>query len=98
MSKIDDGGPAFPWEDMRDSSGVPMPNPGMTLRDYFAGQALAGIAKDAISEYHRLGGSVGWIKNAIDTMPSEDDPCSLSAAALSAYEMADAMIAQRSKS
>jgi len=34
---IKDGGPAFPDRY----------NDGMTLRDYFAGQALAGIAADA---------------------------------------------------
>ena len=42
MSKIDDGGPAFPWH----SDGcVPdiEPSLGMSLRDWFAGQALAGI-------------------------------------------------------
>jgi hypothetical protein len=36
MSKINDGGPAFPIPD----EGWP----GMTLRDWFAGQALAGIS------------------------------------------------------
>lgn len=35
MSKIDDGGPAFPTH--YNSHG------GMTLRDWFAGQALAGM-------------------------------------------------------
>ena len=44
MSDIKDGGPAFP-----ESASGPYPNgeivegrPGMSLRDYFAGQALAG--------------------------------------------------------
>jgi hypothetical protein len=35
-----DGGPAFPWED--DSPHGKVIGRGMTLRDYFAGQALAG--------------------------------------------------------
>ncbi len=46
----DDGGPAFPasrWErnplDPRTSEMVEHDYPGMSLRDYFAGQALAGI-------------------------------------------------------
>lgn len=39
MSIPDDGGPAFPSPDTRGYDGVP----GMTLRDWFAGQALAGI-------------------------------------------------------
>ena len=48
MSKIDDGGPAFPceakvWADEEAGRLVPA-SQGMTLRDFFAGQALAGIA------------------------------------------------------
>ena len=39
MSDINNGGPAFPahW------NGVQPPQQGMTLRDWFAGQALAGM-------------------------------------------------------
>jgi len=37
-TQIDDGGPAFPAQDNCNSR-----YPGMTLRDWFAGQALAGI-------------------------------------------------------
>jgi len=42
MSKINDGGPAFPLEHdgMRGVSIVRVYDPGMTLRDWFAGQAL----------------------------------------------------------
>ena len=41
-NKIDDGGPAFPMSCTRDGY---MPNvpEGMSLRDWFAGQALAGL-------------------------------------------------------
>lgn len=35
--KIEDGGPAFPVREYSDR------NPGMTMRDYFAGQALIGL-------------------------------------------------------
>ena len=46
-----DGGPAFPIETYRDTVSQTGPgiqrvrtvNPGMTLRDYFAGQALNGL-------------------------------------------------------
>ena len=38
MIARDDGGPAFPRSDYDNS------NAGMTLRDWFAGQALAGLA------------------------------------------------------
>jgi hypothetical protein len=37
MSTINDGGPAFPFD------GYGERVPGMTLRDWFAGQALAGL-------------------------------------------------------
>jgi len=38
MSKINDGCPAFPR-----TSSIGEPNDGMSLRDYFAAQALAGM-------------------------------------------------------
>ena len=40
--QIDDGGPAFPAHDLSDGI-CNQSSHGMTLRDYFAGQALAGI-------------------------------------------------------
>ena len=48
-SKIDDGGPAFARAGSMsyDINGVPnggdVPEPGMTLRDYFAAQAMQGM-------------------------------------------------------
>ena len=39
MSKVDDGGPAFPVPNDANTNG----QEGMTLRDWFAGQALAGF-------------------------------------------------------
>ena len=44
MSDKKDGGPAFPSEAGSQNFG----RSGMTLRDWFAGQALAGIAADYI--------------------------------------------------
>ena len=43
MSTINDGGPAFPWLDPDKASGLPAQSPGMSLRAYFAGQALAAL-------------------------------------------------------
>lgn len=62
-----DGGPAFPLADgTRDDEG------GMTLRDYFAGQAIAGLCcRDAT--------------RMTDTLAQE------------AFEVADAMLAERNK-
>lgn len=41
MDKINDGGPAFPYDNW-EGDGQPDCNPGMSLRDWFAGMALQG--------------------------------------------------------
>lgn len=46
MSKINDGGPAYPihrleWDFGTDDRELTTKHPGMTLRDYFAAQAMA---------------------------------------------------------
>ena len=46
MSDSNDGGPAFPnerWRPFPGGGGYRDDVPGMSLRDYFAGQALAGL-------------------------------------------------------
>jgi hypothetical protein len=43
MSKINDGGPAFPFEYEMSVGLGRVPHTGMSLRDWFAGQALAGM-------------------------------------------------------
>ena len=40
---IDDGGPAFPFEDWDPAIHSQRIDTGMSLRDWFAGQALAGL-------------------------------------------------------
>lgn len=77
MSKIDDGGPAFPV-DLSIENGSN--HQGMSLRDYFAGQALVGI----------LGGRKLPLDQA---KPGSDRDMSVTA-----YEIADAMIAARKPS
>ncbi len=98
-SIIKDGGPAFPGFQQTEGCGairyVYGPegqlhaehyDPGMTLRDWFAGQALAGF-------------SVG--DNAIDCLPDEPIEKAVkrhwSLLAKTAYLAADAMIAAREK-
>ena len=55
MSNIDKGGPAFPvhsvsWKEKDGTECVAIGTCGMTLRDYFAGQALAGICASSPSD------------------------------------------------
>lgn len=73
-----DGGPAFPHPGVGHAS-----FPGMTLRDYFAGQALAGMA-----------GSQESCGAAIK-MAKAEGKRPMQVAALVAYEFADTMLKAR---
>jgi hypothetical protein len=85
MSKVNDGGPAFPKpldpfpnvQDIANASKVP--SSGMSLRDWFAGQALAGWL-----------GSYGDTREHPATIPGGADRI----AELS-YQMADALLQSR---
>ena len=80
MSKVDDGGAAFP----RVNPEYTKNNDGMALRDWFAGQALAGLAAQPW---------VGWYQgNKREQMKTR-----ARAVTPAAYELADAMLAERAK-
>ena len=81
---IDDGGPAFPIPEQQFSDGVTIVSsqgaPGMSLRDWFAGQAISGLAPL-------------FYDSAPDAdNPDGDDPEQI---ARTAYLLADAMLAAR---
>lgn len=76
MSKHDDGGPAFPTES--EEAWIA----GMSLRDYFAGQALAGLMA-------RNPGFASYDHRPFEPVRTIDDY------AADAYAMADAMLAAR---
>lgn len=88
MSSQIDGGPAFPRApfDVNDYTGDG--SPGMSLRDWFAGQALAGI----------MANPERWrdIQRRYDKGEMTYDDASKSNAA-KAYSIADAMLAARAR-
>jgi hypothetical protein len=68
MSKINDGGPAFPRPasqfKLNQSTHQAFPYNGMTLRDWFAGQALAGFidfGTKSDDEYFELGARAAYL-------------------------------------
>jgi hypothetical protein len=87
--KIEDGGPAFPVLEAITASGNARSTGGMSLRDYFAGQALAGFlsafstaSEQSILKIAKENGLDGYVTNA-------------RVAASVAYGYADAMLAAR---
>ena len=74
MSQTNDGGPAFPHLDLYAGAGNSQPTPtqynGMSLRDYFAGQALAGYLANAKAE-SRVAVVAEWAYDYADAMLAE---------------------------
>jgi len=77
-----DNPPAFPNNGSYGHSGQYLPEGGMTLRDWFAGQAIAAIITVTSAGQHHPG-------------RSKPDASTLEGMALDAYELADAMLATR---
>jgi hypothetical protein len=89
-----DGGPAFPRSGFEASPEVSckcdtLPQAGMSLRDWFAGQALIGLLAAETKDWN----------SAAETGPGQQyagkEPGNL--LALGAFAIADAMLAQRAK-
>lgn len=80
MSKIEDGGLAFPFEG--GSNNGLSPEGGMSLRDYFAGQALPAIIAASSAGHHSPQKKAG--EHSVIPAMCRD-----------AYAIADAMIAAR---
>lgn len=79
MTRLNDGGPAFPVMHNIDGNLVPSPRVeymGMSLRDWFAGMALQGLLARGVSNVNLNGRSAISVTDA-------------------AYEIADAMILAR---
>ena len=85
--KKNDGGPAFPLVETHPVMGQRIWSQGLTLRDWFAGQALAGMLANPQHWVDEEKGGTGIFS---DNPGDEADE-----AAKSAFWFADAMIAQR---
>lgn len=77
MSKIEDGGPAFPLNSPSGSLEYMPARDGMSLRDWFAGQALVGLT------YKLLSNEVADLSHCVKAGGIE---------ARAAYQLADAML------
>lgn len=79
----DNGGPAFPW--CGDLNDCPTINLGMSLRDYFAAKAMTGLMsnEEAIQRFRNMSMSEGFEASTL--------------MATAAYQIADAMLAERAK-
>ena len=84
MNEREDGGPAFGIADVRDADGVGIAqgHPGMSLLDYFAGQALAGAMVNV---------------TGLGDVSTADRALALDKVAAILYEVAGAMIRERAK-
>ena len=79
-----DGGPAFPTEHGFNGGGEVWDRRGMSLRDYFAAKALAAL--------------IVWDAQVNDPRAGESQRKNVAYALVkNAYEMADAMLAERAK-
>ena len=87
---INDGGPAFPAQPMHkfpDGAIISLNQGGMTLRDYFAGQALAGVVPGIEHEVDKIDPDSKYYDQSSDQLHQ--------CAAIRAYCYADAMLAAR---
>jgi len=82
MKEINDGGPAFPFPDIVNANGdVQSGCNGMSLRDYFAGQALTGLLSNT-----------SLLEMCDHNLPKHSTRM---AASIYAYGLADSMIKAR---
>lgn len=87
--KVEDGGRAFPFhelsqEDAAAVGGVRGQYPGLSLRDWFAGQALAGFSATVSA-------------NGLKLMQPEPTYPIERSYAVAAYRLADALLAERKR-
>jgi hypothetical protein len=88
---MNDGGAAFPWTDTENDGGLRTEtrHPGMSLRDWFAGQALAAIVGPASFDPEAA--------MSIKTMADNKGLGNAETIALLCYGFAEAMVRHREK-
>ncbi len=92
MSERNDGGPAFGHGNPEQGG-----SSGMSLRDWFAGQALAGFMAQSHAgpkEWTDMGH--GWGEDTVNGLNSHKEYIAATMAVF-AYAMADALLAERAK-
>ncbi len=99
MSKVKDGGPAFPRPGFQNDNEEGVSQDGMSLRDWYAGKAMESLALTAITmEKFRQAPTVedqASVVYQFTTIFDHLEPWDHLAA--TAYQMADAMIKARGK-
>lgn len=86
MAVKDDGGWAFPLQERNDDGSHYFSHPGMSLRDWFAGQAMQGLVKEIAEN----------LSEDFDDGNARADKALSNGASLS-YMIADAMLKERAR-
>lgn len=97
MSERDTGGQAFPATPAMCGDGMIYPDPGMTLRDYIATHALAGMMAQSHAgpkDWTAMGH--GWGEDTLNSLNKYERSTAATMASF-AYQIADAMLAERAK-
>ena len=99
MSERNDGGPAFPFGQVSEASGMPINgyhNDGMSLRDYFAAKAMPALTEDAIWRMREKSVQKSPERTGMDDAEWDDSRRSWAdGIASEAYIIADAMLRAR---
>lgn len=83
MTEINDGGPAFPTNEQRDGHYSFPGSPGMSLRDWLAGQAITGLAAYEADQYADFASAAYRLADAMlrardpDYIPNASNPIPL---------------------
>lgn len=95
MGEIKTGGPAFPHDNQELGDKHRIAQPGMALRDWFAGQALAGLMAQSHAgpkDWQVMGH--GWGEDCANSLNKHEKHAAMTLAGF-AYALADALLRAR---